>query len=131
MATLNELIAKVSEQRDVLVLNLNEAGVTSINSETLNVLVPKVLLVRKDLTPLIIVTVETGAIVTARNELAGKTLQETSVNNSVQFAIDNFGTWVISATKDGQTSNEVEVLVERDERDVSLSFFSATVTFNV
>lgn len=48
MATLNELIAKVSEQRDVLVLNLNEVGVTSINSETLNVLVPKVLLVRKD-----------------------------------------------------------------------------------
>ena len=131
MATLNELIAKVSEQRDVLVLNLNEVGVTSINSETLNVLVPKVLLVRKDLTPLIIVTVETGAIVTARNELAGKTLQETSVNNSVQFAIDNFGTWVISATKDGQTSNEVEVLVERDERDISLSFFSATVTVNV
>ena len=130
MATLNELIAKVSEQRDVLVLNLNEVGVTSINSETLNVLVPKVLLVRKDLTPLIIVTVETGAIVTARNELAGKTLQETSVNNSVQFAIDNFGTWVISATKDGQTSNEVEVLVERDARDISLSFFSATVTVN-
>ena len=131
MATLNELIAKVSEQRDVLVLNLNEAGVTSISSETLNVLVPKVLLVRKDLTPLIIVTVETGAIVTARNELAGKTLQETSVDNSVQFTIDNFGTWVISATKDGKTSNEVEVLVERDERDVSLSFFSATVTVNV
>lgn len=131
MATLNELIAKVSEQRDVLVLNLNEAGVTSINSETLNVLVPKVLLVRKDLTPLIIVTVETGAIVTARNELAGKTLQETSVDNSVQFTIDNFGTWVISATKDGKTSNEVEILVERDERDVSLSFFSATVTVNV
>lgn len=131
MATLNELIAKVSEQRDVLVLNLNEAGVTSINSETLNVLVPKVLLVRKDLTPLIIVTVETGAIVTAKNELAGKTLQETSVDNSVQFAINNFGTWVISATKDGQISNEVEVLVERDERDISLSFFSATVTVNV
>lgn len=131
MATLNELIAKVSEQRDVLVLNLNEAGVTSINSETLNVLVPKVLLVRKDLTPLIIVTVETGAIVTAKNELAGKTLQEISVDNSVQFTIDNFGTWVISATKDGQISNEVEVLVERDERDISLSFFSATVTVNV
>lgn len=130
MATLNELIAKVSEQRDVLVLNLNEAGVTSINSETLNVLVPKVLLVRKDLTPLIIVTVETGAIVTAKNELAGKTLQETSIDNSVQFAIDTFGTWVISATKDGQTSNEVEVLVEKDVRDISLSFFSATVTVN-
>ena len=130
MATLNELIAKVSEQRDVLVLNLNEVGVTSINSETLNVLVPKVLLVRKDVTPLILITVETGAIVTARNESAGKTLQETSVDNSVQFAIDTFGTWVISATKDGQTSNEVEVLVEKDVRDISLSFFSATVTVN-
>ena len=130
MATLNELITKVSEQRDVLVLNLNEAGVTSINSETLNVLVPKVLLVKKDLTPLIIVTVETGAIVTATNESAGKTLQETSVDGSVQFNIDDFGTWTISATKDGQTSNEVEVLVERDERDISLSFFSATVTVN-
>lgn len=130
MATLNELITKVSEQRDVLVLNLNEAGVTSINSETLNVLVPKVLLVKKDLTPLIIVTVETGAIVTATNELAGKTLQETSTDGSVQFNIDDFGTWTISATKDGQTSNEVEVLVERDERDISLSFFSATVTVN-
>ena len=130
MATLNELITKVSEQRDVLVLNLNEAGVTSINSETLNVLVPKVLLVKKDLTPLIIVTVETGAIVTATNESAGKTLQETSVDGSVRFTIDDFGTWTISATKDGQTSNEVEVLVERDERDISLSFFSATVTVN-
>ena len=130
MATLNELITKVSEQRDVLVLNLNEAGVTSINSETLNVLVPKVLLVKKDLTPLIIVTVETGAVVTATNESAGKTLQETSVDGSVQFTIDDFGTWTIFATKDGQTSNEVEVLVERDERDISLSFFSATVTVN-
>ena len=130
MATLNELITKVSEQRDVLVLNLNEAGVTSINSETLNVLVPKVLLVKKDLTPLIIVTVETDAVVTAKNESAGKTLQETSVDGSVRFTIDDFGTWTISATKDGQTSNEVEVLVERDERDISLSFFSATVTVN-
>ena len=130
MATLNELITKVSEQRDVLVLNLNEAGVTSINSETLNVLVPKVLLVKKDLTPLIVVTVETDAVVTAKNESAGKTLQETSVDGSVQFTIDDFGTWTISATKDGQTSNEVEVLVERDERDISLSFFSATVTVN-
>ena len=130
MATLNELITKVSEQRDVLVLNLNEAGVTSINSETLNVLVPKVLLVKKDLTPLIIVTVETDAVVTAKNESAGKTLQETSVDGSVQFTIDDFGTWTISATKDGQTSNEVEVLIERDERDISLSFFSATVTIN-
>ena len=130
MATLNELITKVSEQRDVLVLNLNEAGVTSINSETLNVLVPKVLLVKKDLTPLIVVTVETDAVVTAKNESAGKTLQETSVDGSVQFNIDDFGTWTISATKDGQTSNEVEVLVERDERDISLSFFSATVTIN-
>ena len=130
MATLNELITKVSEQRDVLVLNLNEAGVTSINSETLNVLVPKVLLVKKDLTPLIIVTVESDAVVTAKNESAGKTLQETSIDGSVQFNIDDFGTWNISATKDGQTSNEVEVLVERDERDISLSFFSATVTVN-
>ena len=130
MATLNELITKVSEQRDVLVLNLNEAGVTSINSETLNVLVPKVLLVKKDLTPLIVVTVETGAIVTATNESAGKALQETSVDGSVQFNIDDFGTWTISATKDGQTSNEVEVLVERDEREISLSFFSAIVTVN-
>lgn len=130
MATLNELITKVSEQRDVLVLNLNEAGVTSINSETLNVLVPKVLLVKKDLTPLIVVTVETDAVVTAKNELAGKTLQETSIDGSVQFSIDDFGTWTISATKDGQTSNEVEVLVERDERNISLSFFSATVTIN-
>ena len=130
MATLNELITKVSEQRDVLVLNLNEAGVTSINSETLNILVPKVLLVKKDLTPLIVVTVETDAVVTAKNESAGKTLQETSVDGSVQFTIDDFGTWTISATKDGQTSNEVEVSVERDERDISLSFFSATVTVN-
>ena len=79
--------------------------------------------------PQLIVTVSAGATVTATN--GSKTITGTSDSTGVcTIAVPEIGTWSISATLDGQTSDTKTVSIT-DTYMVSLSFFSATITVTV
>ena len=79
--------------------------------------------------PQLIVTVSAGATVTATN--GSKTITGTSDNTGVcTLAVPEIGTWSVSATVDGQTSDTKTVSIT-DTYMVSLSFFSATITVTV
>lgn len=77
----------------------------------------------------LIVTVSAGATVTATN--GSKTISGTSDNTGVcTLIVPEAGTWSVSATLNGQTSNTQSVSV-KDSYAVSLTFFSATITVTV
>ena len=79
--------------------------------------------------PQLIVTVSAGATVTATN--GSKTITGTSDNTGVcTLAVPEVGTWSVSATLGGQTSDTKTVSIT-DTYMVSLSFFSATITVTV
>ena len=79
--------------------------------------------------PQLIVTVSAGATVTATN--GSKTITGTSDNTGVcTLTVPEIGTWSVSATLDGQTSNTKTVSIT-DTYMVSLTFFSATITVTV
>ena len=79
--------------------------------------------------PQLIVTVSAGATVTATN--GSKTITGTSDNTGVcMLAVPEIGTWSVSATLGGQTSDTKTVSIT-DTYMVSLSFFSATITVTV
>lgn len=79
--------------------------------------------------PQLIVTVSAGATVTATN--GSKTITGTSDSTGVcTLAVPEIGTWSVSATLDGQTSNTQNVSVV-DSYAVELTFFSATITVTV
>ena len=79
--------------------------------------------------PQLIVTVSAGATVTATN--GSKTVTGTSDNTGVcTLAVPEIGTWSVSATLNGQTSNTKTVSIT-DTYMVSLTFFSATITVTV
>ena len=79
--------------------------------------------------PQLIVTVSAGATVTATN--GSKTVTGTSDNTGVcTLAVPEVGTWSVSATLNGQTSDTKTVSIT-DTYMVSLSFFSATITVTV
>ena len=79
--------------------------------------------------PQLIVTVSAGATVTATN--GSKTITGTSDSTGVcTLAVPEIGTWSVSATLDGQTSDTKTVSIT-DTYMVSLSFFSATITVTV
>ena len=79
--------------------------------------------------PQIIVTVSAGATVTATN--GSKTITGTSDNTGVcTLTVPEIGTWSVSATLGGQTSDTKTVSIT-DTYMVSLSFFSATITVTV
>ena len=79
--------------------------------------------------PQLIVTVSAGATVTATN--GSKTITGISDNTGVcTLAVPEIGTWSVSATLNGQTSNTKTVSIT-DTYMVSLSFFSATITVTV
>ena len=79
--------------------------------------------------PQLIVTVSAGAMVTATN--GSKTITGTSDSTGVcTLAVPEIGTWSVSATLDGQTSDTKTVSIT-DTYMVSLSFFSATITVTV
>ena len=79
--------------------------------------------------PQIIVTVSAGATVTATN--GSKTITGTSDNTGVcTLIVPETGTWSVSATLGGQTSDTKTVSIT-DTYMVSLSFFSATITVTV
>lgn len=79
--------------------------------------------------PQIIVTVSAGATVTATN--GSKTITGTSDNTGVcTLTVPEIGTWSVSATLGGQTSDTKTVSIT-DTYMVSLSFFSADITVTV
>ena len=79
--------------------------------------------------PQLIVTVSAGATVTATN--GSKTITGTSDSTGVcTLAVPEIGTWSVSATLDGQTSDTKTVSIT-DTYMVSLTFFSATITVTV
>lgn len=79
--------------------------------------------------PQIIVTVSAGATVTATN--GSKTITGTSDNTGVcTLIVPEIGTWSVSATLGGQTSDTKTVSIT-DTYMVSLSFFSADITVTV
>ena len=79
--------------------------------------------------PQLIVTVSAGAMVTATN--GSKTITGTSDSTGVcTLIVPEIGTWSVSATLDGQTSDTKTVSIT-DTYAVSLTFFSADITVTV
>ena len=77
----------------------------------------------------LIVTVSAGATVTATN--GSKTISGTSDSTGVcTLTVPEIGTWSVSATLDGKTSDTKSVSIT-DSYAVALTFFSATITVNV
>ena len=76
----------------------------------------------------IIVTVTSGATVTATK--GSLSVSGTSVNGTCTLTVPEIGTWSVSATLDGQTSDTKTVSIT-DTYMLSLSFFSATITVTV
>lgn len=75
----------------------------------------------------LVVTVESGAAVTATN--GSKTVTGTSENGKCTLTLPEAGTWTVSATKSGQTSGTKTVSVV-DTYAVTLSFVSSTLNDN-
>lgn len=61
---------------------------------------------------------------------SGKTVTGTAAGGSCVLKLPEAGTWSVSATLNGQTSNTQSVSV-KDSYAVSLTFFSATITVTV
>ena len=76
----------------------------------------------------IIVTVKSGATVTATK--GSLSVSGTSVNGTCTLTVPEAGTWSVSATLGGQTSDTKTVSIT-DTYMVSLSFFSADITVTV
>ena len=76
----------------------------------------------------LVVSVTSGAEVTASK--SGKTVTGTAAGGSCVLKLPEAGTWSVSATLNGQTSNTQSVSV-KDSYAVSLTFFSATITVTV
>ena len=129
MSILEELANEVKNQRDILANNLSSLGVEASTSETLNSLVAKVSLIRNGIVPLIVVTVADGATVTATCE--GTKVTKVSENGTAQIEVNKFGTWTIYAEKDAQKSNTVTLIINRDIKQETLTFFAATITVTV
>lgn len=76
----------------------------------------------------IIVTVKSGATVTATK--GSLSVSGTSDNGTCTLIVPEAGTWSVSATLDGKTSNTKSVSIT-DSYAVALTFFSAIITVNV
>lgn len=76
----------------------------------------------------LVVSVTTGATVTATK--SGKTVIGTAAGGSCVLKLPEAGTWSVSATLNGQTSNTQSIAV-KDSYAVTLTFFSATITVTV
>lgn len=71
-----------------------------------------------------IATIPSGSSVTCK--CGSKTLTATSTG-TVTFNLTGYGTWVVTATKDGQTATESVVVDDVKQYKISLSYFSATL----
>lgn len=74
--------------------------------------------------PQIIATIPSGSSVTCK--CGSKTLTATSTG-TVTFNLTGYGTWVVTATKDGQTATESVIVDDVKQYKISLSYFSATL----
>ena len=80
--------------------------------------------------PQIIVTVAAGAVVTCSG--GGKGYEQTSTGAEVVFTVPNYGTWSVSAERNGLPSNTVEIVVDTAKQyAAALAFFESTITVNV
>lgn len=80
--------------------------------------------------PQIIVTVAAGAVVTCSN--GSKSYEQTSTGAAVVFNVPDYGTWSVSAERDGLPSNTVNVAVDTAKQyAAALAFFESTITVNV
>ena len=85
--------------------------------------------IQTGIAPQLVVTVSAGATVTATN--GSKTITGASDSTGVcTLFVPEAGTWSVSATLGGQTSNTKTVSIT-DTYMVSLTFFSATITVTV
>lgn len=85
--------------------------------------------IQTGIAPQLVVTVSAGATVTATN--GSKTISGTADSTGVcTLIVPEAGTWSVSATLGGQTSDTKTVSIT-DSYAVALTFFSATITVNV
>lgn len=104
-------------------------GGTAPAAQTIEGLAAAVNTIQTGIAPQLVVTVSAGATVTATN--GSKTIRGTSDSTGVcTLTVPEAGTWSVSATLDGKTSDTKSVSIT-DSYAVSLTFFSATITVNV
>ena len=104
-------------------------GGTAPAAQTIGGLATAVGTIPTGIAPQLIVTVSAGATVTATN--GSKTISGTADSTGVcTLIVPEAGTWSVSATLGGQTSDTKTVSIT-DSYAVALTFFSATITVNV
>ena len=108
---------------------VDSKGGTAPAAQTIGGLAAAVGTIPSGIAPQLIVTVSAGATVTATN--GSKTISGTSDSTGVcTLTVPEPGTWSVSATLGGQTSDTKTVSIT-DSYAVALTFFSATITVNV
>lgn len=101
-------------------------GGTAPAAQTIGRLAAAVGTIPTGIAPQLIVTVSAGATVTATN--GSKTISGTADSTGVcTLTVPETGTWSVSATLGGQTSDTKSVSIT-DSYAVALTFFSATIT---
>ena len=104
-------------------------GGTAPEAQTIEGLAAAVGTIQTGIAPQLIVTVSAGATVTATN--GSKTISGTADSTGVcTLTVPETGTWSVSATLGGQTSDTKTVSITGSYA-VALTFFSATITVNV
>ena len=104
-------------------------GGTAPAAQTIGGLATAVGTIPTGIAPQLIVTVSAGATVTATN--GSKTISGTADSTGVcTLTVPETGTWSVSATLGGQTSDTKTVSITGSYA-VALTFFSATITVNV
>ena len=79
--------------------------------------------------PQIIVTVAAGSVVTCSN--GSESYEQTSTGAAVVFNVPDYGTWSVSAERDGLTLNPVDVVVDTVKQYDVDPTFESTITVNV
>ena len=104
-------------------------GGTAPAAQTIEELAAAVGTIPTGIAPQLVVTVSAGATVTATN--GSKTISGTADSTGVcTLTVPEPGTWSVSATLGGQTSDTKTVSITGSYA-VALTFFSATITVNV
>lgn len=104
-------------------------GGTAPAAQTIGGLAAAVGTIPTGIAPQLVVTVSAGATVTATN--GSKTISGTADSTGVcTLTVPETGTWSVSATLGGQTSDTKTVSITGSYA-VALTFFSATITVNV
>lgn len=104
-------------------------GGTATAAQTIEGLAAAVGTIKTGIAPQLVVTVSAGATVTATN--GSKTISGTADSTGVcTLTVPETGTWSVSATLGGQTSDTKTVSITGSYA-VALTFFSATITVNV